>query len=139
MQPAIVLISQAVHIEPLAASYHSNLGVAYQNLQRLEEAAACYERALALQPDHVDALNNHGVVQLRSGGWMAALQELRALPEAAPEQPDAEQHRIAAVTAGRQEEAEQRLRRALKLQPGYAEALITWPACCWCAGSRRRR
>jgi predicted O-linked N-acetylglucosamine transferase (SPINDLY family) len=38
------------------------LGVAMQGLGRLAEALACYEQALALQGDLVDALNNRGRV-----------------------------------------------------------------------------
>ena len=47
-------------LAPAAAGLHCNLGLALQQLQRHDEALACYDRALALRPDSVEALNNKG-------------------------------------------------------------------------------
>ena len=41
---------------------HNNLSLVYEGWGRLDEAAACLRQALALNPDHVNALSNLGNV-----------------------------------------------------------------------------
>src|SRR3954454_18132799 len=48
---AAALLRDAVAHAPLVAVHHSNLGLAYQALGKLEDAAACYEKAVLLRPD----------------------------------------------------------------------------------------
>jgi protein O-GlcNAc transferase len=58
---AIELIGRAIKLDPRKVSFFSNLGLALHELQRFEEALACYDRALAIRPD-ADALNHRGNV-----------------------------------------------------------------------------
>jgi Flp pilus assembly protein TadD len=55
---AIELIGCAIKIEPNNAAFFSNLGLALRDLMRFDDALASYDRALALQPDYAEALNN---------------------------------------------------------------------------------
>ena len=59
---AVDLVGKAVAYRPQDAGWHSDLGPAYQALGRLEEALACQEQALRLQPDYAPAHSNRGHV-----------------------------------------------------------------------------
>ena len=54
------LIGKAIAINPREASSHSNLGNLLLHQGRLDEAVACYHRALRLRPNFPEALNNLG-------------------------------------------------------------------------------
>ncbi len=62
---------KALAIKPDYAEAHNNLGVALQELGKLDEAVASYHKALAIEPDYAEAHNNLG----------GALQELGKLDE----------------------------------------------------------
>src|SRR4051812_47699135 len=51
-QPAVAVdyIGRAIALRPGAAAFYNNQGEAYRALGRLDEAAACYRRALVLDP-----------------------------------------------------------------------------------------
>ena len=40
---------------------YNNLGMAFQEQQRLNEAVASYQQAIQLKPDYADAYNNLGM------------------------------------------------------------------------------
>src|SRR4051812_3928076 len=60
--PAIAVewIGRAAALRRTDPAIYSNLGEAYRQLRRFDEAIDSFNRALVLQPDHVDALNNLG-------------------------------------------------------------------------------
>jgi len=51
-------LAQAIAVNPLAANYHSNLGVVLTMAGQNEEAVAAYQRALELQPTMAESYNN---------------------------------------------------------------------------------
>jgi predicted O-linked N-acetylglucosamine transferase (SPINDLY family) len=118
------LIGRALELNPNDPAAHLNLGNAFMDLKRPEEALARYDRALALRPDYVDALTNRG----------GALRQLKRLEEALAAydralafMPDLS---IAWNNRGnvlqdlhRPEEALASYDRALAFLPDYAEAL----------------
>ena len=55
---AAELFGKLAEIEPANASAHSNLGASLHSMGRIEEALRSYERALAIDPEMKDALNN---------------------------------------------------------------------------------
>ena len=59
---AVELIGKAVALQPDCADAHFNLGTAFQDLGRLEDALASYRKALELKPDLAAAHNNLGVM-----------------------------------------------------------------------------
>ena len=57
----IELLRQALKLEPRQPLAHRDLGNAFQQLRRFEEALASYDKALALKSDLADAHNNRGI------------------------------------------------------------------------------
>ena len=57
------------------ADAHSGLGVVLTNQGKLNEALACFERALACDPRHADAHLNRAIIWLMRGHWLAAWPE----------------------------------------------------------------
>ena len=60
-------------MKPDYADAHNNLGIAYAELGRFDEAVASYTRCLKVRPNHVDAHMNRALTWLRKGdyaqGW----------------------------------------------------------------------
>ena len=51
-----------MELKPDFAEAHNNLGNTLKDQGKLDEAVACYRRALELKPDYAAAHNNLGVV-----------------------------------------------------------------------------
>jgi tetratricopeptide (TPR) repeat protein len=52
------------------AEAHNNLGAAFKDQGKLDEAIACYRRALELKPDFAEAHNNLGnALERTRGSW----------------------------------------------------------------------
>ncbi len=73
---AVGLIGEALRIRPQPASAyvaHGNLGYALQQLRRLDEALASYDKAISLKSDYADAHFNRSLLLLLAGrfdeGW----------------------------------------------------------------------
>ncbi len=90
----------------------------------LDQAAALYERVLALDPKHPDALHLLGVVALARGD---AARAEKLIAQAIKRNPSAALYHVnlgsALLEQGRPEQALEPLRRALRLQPDSVEAL----------------
>ncbi len=119
----IPLIGRSLEINPGQPFLHMSLGAALQDLRRLEEAVASYERAIIHKPDYFEAYVNRGV----------ALQDLHRLDEAVasydraitlrPDFPEVYYNRgIILCDLKRLDEAVASYDRAIVLKPDYAEA-----------------
>jgi predicted O-linked N-acetylglucosamine transferase (SPINDLY family) len=64
---AIEHISRAISMKGTAPVFHNNLGNLYLKLDRLKEAAACYRRALELDPQFFAANANLGDILFKQG------------------------------------------------------------------------
>lgn len=119
---AVELIGTALQLGTSPAAFN-NLGQAYRALARPEDAARCYQEAIALEPDYVTAYNNLGAVLQESG---RAAEAERAYRQALAIRPDVVEVWCNLANAlqdlGRFEEAEQACRRALAMNPGLAAA-----------------
>jgi predicted TPR repeat methyltransferase len=62
LERAADLIAKAIAANGQMPSFHYNLAIVLRAQDRLREAAASYERAILLKPDHADAHNNLGNV-----------------------------------------------------------------------------
>jgi len=71
---AIELFSKASVLNPTSAHCHLNMGVALRSLGRIEEALACVDRAISIEPLLTQALNSRGMFLLEMG----RLEESRA-------------------------------------------------------------
>ena len=57
----ITLLVKAVSLQPNNPDVHYNLGNIFKDLRRWDDAIACYEKSLGLNPQSVEALNNLGI------------------------------------------------------------------------------
>jgi tetratricopeptide (TPR) repeat protein len=87
------------------------------------EAAALYHEFVALVPRHPDALNNLGVALFNLGRYEEAERCYRQAIEIKPDFPGALCN-LADVLQGNPLEAEEQLRRALRLNPKHVDARI---------------
>lgn len=62
---ALDYTQKAAALSPTYAAAHYNLGNIFIELERLDEAEACFRRALQLKPDYAEACNNLGYVLKR--------------------------------------------------------------------------
>jgi tetratricopeptide (TPR) repeat protein len=87
------------------------------------EAVAAYERALAIEPGHVDALINLGMLSYDQADLQKAMECFKRAVELAPENAVA-RFNLGSVLdeVGELQEARQQLRMAVRLNPGYADA-----------------
>ena len=124
---AINMISQAIAINAKVASYHSNLGNALKdqgNLEKLEEAVACYRQALVLKPDFAEAHYNLGNALRDQGKLNEAVTCYR---HALILKPDIAEAHVSLGNVlrdqGKLDETEACYRQALVLKPDYTYAL----------------
>ncbi len=120
---AVELIAKAISADGAQPAFHANLGEAFRHLGKLDDAAACYRRALAMAPGLAPAHSALGGVlhgQGRLAEAVAALTEaLRLNP-----QDDYARARLGQVLLDQNKpsEAEACFRRVLLTQPELALA-----------------
>jgi len=69
---AVQFIKRAIQLNPHNVTAHNNLGIAFRELNMIDEAVACFRKALSLEPNNTDAFHYLGI----------ALQESNRLDEA---------------------------------------------------------
>ena len=97
---------------------HNNLGNVLKESGHPDQARDAYERALALHPNHIDALTNLGALARAAGRATDAIELYQRVLELSPDHVEAH-HNLgnALFDLGRYEEALQPFRRALLLRP----------------------
>jgi tetratricopeptide (TPR) repeat protein len=99
------------------------MGTVLSKLGRLEEALASYEKALAISPDHVEALNGRGNAQREVGRLEEALISYDKALTIKPDYADVACNRgMALQDLKRPEDALASYDRALAINPNHAEA-----------------
>src|SRR6185312_5238108 len=78
-EQAIAMFGIAARLVPDDAGLLVNLGAAHQAADRLDDAAACYRRALAIDPALAQARGNLAAVLMDMGDYAAAEREYRAV------------------------------------------------------------
>ena len=97
--------------------------VALKDQGKLDEAVACYRRALELKPDYAEAHNNLGIALKDQGKLDEAVACYRRALELKPDYAEAHNNLgIALKDQGKLDEAVACYRRALELKPDFAEA-----------------
>ncbi len=76
--------TRAVHLAPNVTSTHVTLGRVYVSIGARDEAAACYERALAINPMDPTALTNLGSLALLRGRLAQASRTFRTVAASHP-------------------------------------------------------
>ena len=102
-----------------------NLGVAYSNLGRLEEARTILDEAVRIAPNHADSLVALGVVYAKEGRNEEAVEVLERAVAAAPNNPWAQRNLGACLLALEQlDRATSCLLRATQLNPKDQQAFF---------------
>ncbi len=125
-RPALAIqhIQCAIHVNGLQAQYYNSLGTAYSSQGRLDEAAACFMRALELQADLAEAHFNLGVTWKRKGALEEAAACFQRAVHVRPDYAEAHNNLGAAhYDQGRFGDAEVCYLRASQLMPGSAGIL----------------
>ena len=113
------LICRAIAINGGVPGFHYNLAIVLKALGRLNEAAASYERAIVLQPDHVNAHNNLGNVWKSLRQWDKARASFARALQYNPGNADTHYSLgILSCDVGKRDEAEEHFRRCLACDPG---------------------
>ena len=106
-----------------AANAFYNRACLLQKLNRPDEALGCFDRAIAIKPDYLEALVNRSMVLAGLKRHDAALASLDKVVALRPNIGEAWNNRGAALFAlGRLDEAVASYDRAVALKPDYAEA-----------------
>lgn len=122
---AIDAYRHAIVLDPALVAARFNLANLLDRLQRSDEALREYRALLDRDPGHAPALNNAGLVLMRQGRLDDAL---IAFDQAITRQPsfaDAHYNRgVLEAARGQPAGAQQSLRAALRLRPGWTAAAI---------------
>jgi tetratricopeptide (TPR) repeat protein len=112
---------------PNEADLHLFLGMAKLRLRDPQGAVLAAKRAIALNPQHIDARTFLAWIELEVRGDIdAAVSEYRKIIESHPELPDAYSNlAVAQKRKGELDQALASLNKALELKPDYASALTT--------------
>ena len=81
------LLTRAIALLPTRASFHSNLGSALRNQNRLAEAVVAYEAALTLDPEFAGGCLNLGLCLQDLGRYHEAVVHLKRAIELQPDEP----------------------------------------------------
>jgi tetratricopeptide (TPR) repeat protein len=111
---AVVAFERAAQANPNASTLY-RLGTLLAKSGEPAKARAAYERALALQPDLAEALNDLGALQAQGGDLEGAVTRFRAALAATPDYPDALNNLgYALLVMGRGDEAKPLYERAIR-------------------------
>jgi tetratricopeptide (TPR) repeat protein len=120
---AVLSIRLAVTLNPVAAVFHVNLGMALEALGQPEEAVASYYEALRLQPKSPEAHNNLGNTLRQMGKLHDAIVHCREALRIRPGFPAAANNLgNALVKQGQIKRAVAAFQLALRRDPSFAEA-----------------
>jgi protein O-GlcNAc transferase len=115
-------IEQAIEIDDSNPSFHNDLGLVYQTLNRLDEAIASYERAVALGPEFYEANYNLGRIRFDQGRLTEAAELFEKAVAAQPALVQAWcQLGFIAGKLGKLDDALRHFLKALELQPHSVE------------------
>lgn len=115
---AIIEYRKALELNPDDASSHNNLGLAFKDMDLLDDAEAELRAAIQLKPDQKNYQFNLGIVMLRKSNLPAAEECFRKAVAIDSNDADS-QYRLAQVVLmqGRTDESEQFVRQAISLKP----------------------
>jgi Flp pilus assembly protein TadD len=119
----IILFTDTVGKSPDALVPHNNLGIAYAERGRIDEAINEYITALKINPNHADVHNNLGNIYLKQGRINEAINEYVTVLKLKPDSAEAHNNLGADyANIGRMYEAEKEFQEVLNLNPGDVEA-----------------
>ena len=119
----VTLWDDVVRKSPYKPRPHNNLGVAYWEQGRFDDAAKEYQTAINLKPDYVDAHYNLGKAYREQGRLDDAVREYLTAISLKADLPEPH-YNLGLVyrTQGRFDDAIREYQTAIKLRPDYADA-----------------
>jgi tetratricopeptide (TPR) repeat protein len=112
-----------VHGSGLSHNIHNNLGIAYDEVGRYEEAIEEFQEALRLDSGYIEVHNNLAVTYDKMGRYEEAIMELQEALRINPDYMEAHTNLgNIYVKLGRYDQAIAELKEAIKLNPSYAPA-----------------
>jgi tetratricopeptide (TPR) repeat protein len=123
LDEAMVHIQESLRLYPEHAEAHNNLGLAYQRMNRLEDALREHTEAVRLQPDYAEAYYNLGIDAQALGRLDEAVTHYRDALRLRPKVAAAHNNLGTTLAQlGRFQEAAEEFRATLALEPGSAVA-----------------
>jgi len=120
---AILLIAEAIDIDPSAVRFHTNICAMYENAGQFQKAVEHGRIAVTLKPQSSEAHNNLGVAYLSSGEPSIAVEHFTKAIEADTRNADALSNRSKTyLRLRRLEEAERDARAATEISPNHGAA-----------------
>jgi protein O-GlcNAc transferase len=120
---AVDLIGQAIKRNKQNPLYHLTRATALEDLQQLDQALACYDKALALKPDYAEAFYSRGIALKKLGRLEEALASFDQALALKPDFAEAFNTRaVALLELQHFDEAVMSFDKALVLKPDYVEA-----------------
>jgi Tfp pilus assembly protein PilF len=117
------LWSDVIAKNPNAWSAHLNLGNAFLQVGKIQDAVVEYEAALKIEPFLAEPHNNLGTILIRSGHLPEAINHYEQALRIKLDYPEAQNNLgLALMAAGEFEAAVQHLKAAIQLNPNYGEA-----------------
>lgn len=123
LNAAIAHLQKYVAARPDDVVGHALLGSAFQQAERFDEATKEFERSLAIDPDYPYAqvsLARIYAYQKKTDKALALFE--KGMPRIEPDAPTFYLYALALKDAGKLSEAERQIRRAIQLDPKYADA-----------------
>jgi tetratricopeptide (TPR) repeat protein len=119
----VTLWEDVVKKSPHKARPHYNLGAAYQEQGRLDDAVKEYKMAINLEPDFVKAHHNMGLAYERQGRLDDSIKEYQTAIKLKPDYPIIHSNLgVAYQKQGRLDDAIKEFQTAINLAPDYADA-----------------
>lgn len=122
---AVRLLRRALLIDPRSPEVHSELGLALEAAQQLDEALACFDKLIGLKPDFAEAHYNRGNILLALGRFDQAIASFGNTTSIDPNHVSAWNNRgNALLQLGKFEQCFASYSTALTLKPTHVSALI---------------
>lgn len=132
---AVRILEQLVEFDPNSHGAHISLGLAFQNLERFDEAVAAYRKALEIKPDSADAHNNLGIAFASQNQPKEAAIHFRRVLDLRPNDASAYKNLGGALQAmGRFEEAVAQYEVALRIRASDAQTHWNLGNALWALG-----
>jgi Flp pilus assembly protein TadD len=120
---SITLFSHAIAVTQNNALAYYNLGVAYQNVGRHQDAIEAYQQAIRIKPDYAEAHCNLGGTYGELGRHQDAVEACKQAIRIKPDYAKAYYNLgVACHNLGRHQDAIEAYQQAIRNKPDYAEA-----------------
>ena len=122
---AIEAYQRAVQLMPSQADWHYNLGLCFEYGRQWDQALACFDTVLQLEPTHLAALNHQAVLYQRMGELLRADANWSSALAISPAYMPARLNRaLMWLESGLQSKAQAELEALLESQPTLVQAQI---------------